>query len=92
MAFNVDMMSDDQLTTLLSRITKIPDWQLRNTQSEREHKRIRQMQIHEELIKVEELKQQRLRRRRRIAKQEQQRKQTINPHQKYKEADDGFEL
>ena len=40
MSFNVDSFSDAKLDELLTRVTKIPEWELKNTQSERENKRI----------------------------------------------------
>lgn len=51
MSFNVDSFSDAKLDELLTRVTKIPEWELKNTQSERENKRIRQIQIHLKMIR-----------------------------------------
>ena len=59
MSFNVDSFSDAKLDELLSRVTKIPEWGLKNTQSERENKRIRQIQIHLKMIRQVEKQEQR---------------------------------
>ena len=58
MSFNVDSFSDAKLDELLTRVTKIPEWELKNTQSERENKRIRQIQIHLKMIRQVEKKRQ----------------------------------
>ena len=54
MSFNVNAFSDAKLDELLTRITKIPEWELKNTQTARENKRIRQIQIHLRRIKQAE--------------------------------------
>lgn len=59
MSFNVDSFSDAKLDELLTRVTKIPEWELKNTQSERENKRIRQIQIHLKMIRQVEKQEQR---------------------------------
>lgn len=40
MGFNVEMMSEEEISVLLDKITKIPDWQLKNTQTAREARRL----------------------------------------------------
>ena len=59
MSFNVDSFSDAKLDELLTRVTKIPEWELKNTQSERDNKRIRQIQIHLKMIRQVEKQEQR---------------------------------
>lgn len=41
MSFDIEIMSEQKISTLLDKITKIPDWQLRNTQTAREVRRLR---------------------------------------------------
>ena len=45
MAFDVIIASDQQIDAMLHSIKRIPTWKLENTQSEREHKRIHQLQL-----------------------------------------------
>ena len=47
------MASDEQLDSLLRSNKRIPAWRLSNTQSEREHKRIHQLQLHNQQLKQE---------------------------------------
>lgn len=47
------MASDEQLDTLLRSNKRIPAWRLSNTQSERERKRIHQLQLHNQQLKQE---------------------------------------
>lgn len=44
------MASDEQLDTLLRSNKRIPAWRLSNTQSERERKRIHQLQLHQQQL------------------------------------------
>lgn len=44
------MASDEQLDSLLRSNKRIPAWRLSNTQSEREHKRIHQLQLHQQQL------------------------------------------
>ena len=44
------MASDEQLDSLLRSNRRIPAWRLSNTQSEREHKRIHQLQLHQQQL------------------------------------------
>ncbi|WP_242364011.1 histidine kinase [Limosilactobacillus antri] len=53
MAFDVNIASDHQIDTILHSIKRIPTWKLENTQSEREHKRIHQLQLHNQQFKQE---------------------------------------
>ena len=46
MSFDVNMMSDEQLDELLEKPKKIPTWRVVNTQTAREKKRIRQLELH----------------------------------------------
>ena len=48
MAFDVIIASDQQIDAMLHSIKRIPTWKLENTQSEREHKRIHQLQLHQQ--------------------------------------------
>lgn len=57
MSLNVQLMSDEELDACLSKVTKIPDWKIRNTQSNREHRRIRNIEIHRKLIKEQQRQQ-----------------------------------
>lgn len=45
------MASDEQLDSLLRSNKRIPAWRLSNTQSERERKRIHQIQLHRQQLK-----------------------------------------
>lgn len=47
------MASDEQLDSLLRSNKRIPAWRLSNTQSERERKRIHQLQLHNQQLKQE---------------------------------------
>lgn len=53
MAFDVIIASDQQIDAMLHSIKRIPTWKLENTQSEREHKRIHQLQLHNQQLKQE---------------------------------------
>ncbi|MFR0607449.1 MULTISPECIES: histidine kinase [Limosilactobacillus] len=53
MSFSIHMASDEQLDSLLRSNKRIPAWRLSNTQSEREHKRIHQLQVHNQQLKQE---------------------------------------
>ena len=53
MAFDVIIASDQQIDAMLHSIKRIPTWKLENTQSEREHKRIHQLQVHNQQLKQE---------------------------------------
>lgn len=55
MSFDVELMSDQQLDELLLKPKKIPTWRLVNTQSEREKKRIRQMERHNKQLEAARL-------------------------------------
>ncbi|WP_295730457.1 hypothetical protein [uncultured Limosilactobacillus sp.] len=62
MSFNIKMMSDAEIDQLLNSNKRVPKWRLRNTQSEREHKRLRQIQDFRnylEEVRQQELKQKR---------------------------------
>lgn len=50
MAFDVIIASDQQIDAMLHSIKRIPTWKLENTQSEREHKRIHQLQFHQQQL------------------------------------------
>lgn len=50
MSFSIHMASDEQLDTLLHSNKRIPAWRLSNTQSERERKRIHQLQLHQQQL------------------------------------------
>ena len=50
MAFDVIIASDQQTDAMLHSIKWIPTWKLENTQSEREHKRIHQLQLHQQQL------------------------------------------
>ncbi|MDM8219259.1 MULTISPECIES: histidine kinase [Limosilactobacillus] len=50
MAFDVIIASDQQIDAMLHSIKRIPTWKLENTQSEREHKRIHQLQLHQQQL------------------------------------------
>lgn len=50
MSFSIHMASDEQLDTLLRSNKRIPAWRLSNTQSERERKRIHQLQLHQQQL------------------------------------------
>ena len=50
MSFSIHMASDVQLDSLLNSNKRIPSWKVINTQSAREHKRIRQLQLHKGLL------------------------------------------
>lgn len=99
MSFDVELMSDQQLDELLLKPKKIPTWRLVNTQSEREKKRIRQMERHNKQLEAARLYQKKKQRARLLAtkrKQEMQR-QEHQERMKYKkkpsnEKDDGLEL
>ena len=49
-AFDVIIASDQQIDAMLHSIKRIPTWKLENTQSEREHKRIHQLQLHQQQL------------------------------------------
>ncbi|PEG79855.1 histidine kinase [Lactobacillus sp. UMNPBX18] len=49
-AFDVIIASDQQTDAMLHSIKRIPTWKLENTQSEREHKRIHQLQLHQQQL------------------------------------------
>lgn len=51
MSFSIHLASDEQLDTLLHSNKRIPSWRLANTQSERERKRIHQLQLHNQQLK-----------------------------------------
>lgn len=53
MAFDVNIASDHQIDAILHSIKRIPTWKLENTQSERERKRIHQLQLHNQQLKQE---------------------------------------
>ena len=48
--FDVIIASDQQIDAMLHSIKRIPTWKLENTQSEREHKRIHQLQLHQQQL------------------------------------------
>ena len=50
MSFSIHMASDEQLDSLLRSNKRIPAWRLSNTQSERERKRIHQIQLHRQQL------------------------------------------
>lgn len=61
-------MSDQAISSLLGKTTIIPNWQLRNTQADREHRRIWQMGNH--IAMVNEIEhQEQLKRKRRLKSQ-----------------------
>ena len=49
-AFDVIIARDQQIDAMLHSIKRIPTWKLENTQSEREHKRIHQLQLHQQQL------------------------------------------
>lgn len=50
MSFSIHMAGDEQLDSLLRSNKRIPAWRLSNTQSERERKRIHQIQLHRQQL------------------------------------------
>ena len=62
MSLNLQMMSDEQLDDCLNKVTRVPSWEIKNTQSEREHKRIILMQQHQQRIVKEQHQQLKYRR------------------------------
>ena len=55
MSFDVNMMSDEQLDELLEKPKKIPTWRVVNTQTAREKKRIRQLELHNKQLEAARL-------------------------------------
>lgn len=53
MSFDINIASDQQIDAILHSIKRIPTWKLENTQSERERKRIHQLQLHNQQLKQE---------------------------------------
>lgn len=98
MSFDVELMSDQQLDELLLKPKKIPTWRLVNTQSEREKKRIRQLELHNKQLEAARLYQKKRQRARLLAakrnKELQQQKQANRKKRATanKEKDDGLEL
>lgn len=59
MSFDIEIMSEQEISTLLDKITKVPDWQLRNTQTAREVRRLRRN--NEFIQNLQQTKQRRIR-------------------------------
>ena len=98
MSFDVNMMSDEQLDELLEKPKKIPTWRVVNTQTAREKKRIRQLELHNKQLEAVRLYQKKRQRARLLAakrnKELQQQKQANRKKRATanKEKDDGLEL
>ena len=98
MSFDVNMMSDEQLDELLEKPKKIPTWRVVNTQTAREKKRIRQLELHNKKLEAARLYQKKRQRARLLAakrnKELQQQKQANRKKRATanKEKDDGLEL
>ena len=98
MSFDVNMMSDEQLDELLEKPKKIPTWRVVNTQTAREKKRIRQLELHNKQLEAARLDQKKWRQARLLAakrnKELQQQKQANRKKRAKatKEKDDGLEL
>ena len=67
MSFDVNMMSDEQLDELLEKPKKIPTWRVVNTQTAREKKRIRQLELHNKQLEAARLYQKKRQRARLLA-------------------------
>lgn len=73
------MASDEQLDSLLRSNKRIPAWRLSNTQSERERKRIHQLQLHQQqLERYKEAETKRKKQRRTISVPKAQTKKTLS--------------
>ena len=98
MSFDVGLMSDEQLDELLEKPKKIPTWRVVNTQTAREKKRIRQLELHNKQLEAARLYQKKRQRARLLAakrnKELQQQKQANRKKRAKatKEKDDGLEL
>lgn len=101
MSFNVDIMSDTQISSLLNKITKVPDWKLKNTQTERVNKRIKLHREHTKAL-VRDHEQTLQRRRQQRQHQLQREQRVVDSHRRkqpkeqqsnhHKQKDDGLEL
>lgn len=95
MSFDINLMSDEQLDEMLERPQKIPSWKIANTQSAREKKRIRQLELHNKQLQEQRLYQKKKQRERLLAAKQKQKigKQSQTKYKrKSKEKDDGLEL
>ena len=98
MSFDVNMMSDAQLDELLEKPKKIPTSRVVNSQTAREKKRIRQLELHNKQLEAARLYQKKRQRARLLAakrnKELQQQKQANRKKRAKatKEKDDGLEL
>ena len=98
MSFDVNMMSDNHLDEFLEKPKKIPTWRVVNTQTAREKKRIRQLELHNKQLEAARLYQKKRQRARLLAakrnKELQQQKQANRKKRAKanKEKDDGLEL
>lgn len=88
MSLNLQMLSDEQLNDCLNKVTRVPSWEIKNTQSEREHKRILLMQQHQRRIVERQRKQ--LKHRRIQRRHDAEKKKQINESTMKK--DDGLEF
>lgn len=100
MMINIELLSDAEVEDLLFKVTKVPNWQLSNTQSEHEFQKIRLAKRQQQLARQREEEQKRrqrqLARARKIIEEkkqisENQRKKRIR-RQKNHSVDNGPEL